>query len=196
MTLPIFSYGHSILKERCEDITPSYPDLDALINNMWETLYGANGCGLAAPQIGKSIRLFLVDSKTTFNNMNQSERKKLFESEDTGIVETFINARILRQSERTWTDEEGCLSIPNMTQQVSRPWSVEIEYYDKDFKQQRNIFAGSTARMIQHEYDHIEGILYLDYLSPLKRKIIQGKLRKIATGQFPAKYPMKYLKKL
>ena len=165
-----------------------------LISDMWETLYGARGCGLAAPQIGKAIRLFLVDSKTTYESFNEEDRENYFESTDTGIVETFINAKIISRSEDDWDDEEGCLSIPNMTQSVNRSWRINIEYLDSEFNQHTKTFAGATARMIQHEYDHTEGILYFDYLSPLVKKRIEGKLKKISKGLLPARYPMSYVK--
>jgi peptide deformylase len=193
MKLPILTYGHNVLREKCKEIDNSYPELNKLIDNMWETLYGATGCGLAAPQVNLSIRLFLVDSKTTFGHMDSADRQTYFEPGDTGIVETFINARITERSEETWTDEEGCLSIPTLAEEVERPWSITIEYLDRDFQPHTKTFHGATARMIQHEYDHTEGILYLDYLKPLKRKLMSGKLNKISKGIIKAKYPMKHV---
>ncbi len=194
MILPILSYGHSMLRKKCEEIDEAYPELAVLIANMWETLYGANGCGLAAPQINQPIRLFLVDSKITFNNLEEPDRKKYFGPDDEGVVETFINAKILNRSAKDWTVEEGCLSIPHLSGDVKRPWEIEIEYLDRHLNKQVRKFAGTTARMIQHEYDHIEGILYLEYLNLLKRKLIKGKLEKISKGKLPASYPMKFLK--
>jgi len=194
MQLPILSYGHPILRQQCHDIEASYPELNQLIDNMWETMYGANGCGLAAPQINAPIRLFLVDSKTTYDKMNDENRAAYFEAGDTGIVETFINATIIDESAETWTDEEGCLSIPGLAEPVTRSWSVTLEYFNREFQQQTKTFYGTTARMIQHEHDHTEGVLYLDYLKPLKRKLLQGKLEKISKGLVKAKYPMKFAK--
>ncbi|WP_207511207.1 peptide deformylase [Longitalea luteola] len=194
MQLPILSYGHSVLREKCQDIEAGYPELQKLIDNMWETMYGANGCGLAAPQVNVPVRLFLVDSKTTYDKMEDGEREDYFHPEDTGIVETFINAAIVEESEETWIDEEGCLSIPALSGRVNRPWSITIEYVNRAFEPQKKTFYGVTARMIQHEYDHTEGVLYLDYLKPLTRKLLQGKLEKIAKGQIKAKYPMKFAK--
>lgn len=193
MKLPILAYGHTMLREKCKEIDNSYPNLDTLIHNMWETLHGANGCGLAAPQVNLPIRLFLVDSKTTYEHMDDEERTTYFEPGDTGIVETFINARITERSAKTWTDAEGCLSIPKLAEDVERPWSITIEYVDTAFQPQKKTFHGATARMIQHEYDHTEGILYLDYLKPLKRKLLSGKLNKISKGTIKAKYPMKHV---
>ena len=194
MQLPILSYGHSILRKKCTEVDITYPDLDKLITNMWDTLYGANGCGLAAPQVDVPIRLFLVDSKTTFEKMEDTAREQYFINEDTGIIETFINATIIDESAETWVDEEGCLSIPALAEPVTRPWSITIEYLTREFKRQTKTFSGATARMIQHEYDHIEGILYLDYLKPLRRKLMHGKLEKIAKGRVKVKYPMQFAK--
>lgn len=193
MILSILSYGHPILRTVCEDIGQDYEDLNILMEDMWQTLYNAKGCGLAAPQVNRDARLFMVDSKTTFDTLRQDERAYYFGAEDTGIRETFINARITERSSETWEDEEGCLSIPNLTRLVTRPMNITIEYLDGNFIQQRKIFTGTTARMIQHEYDHIEGKLYLDYLKPLAQKLLAAKLKKISTGKLPAKYPMTYL---
>jgi peptide deformylase len=194
MQLPILSYGHDILRKQCEEIDANYPDLNTLIDNMWETMYGAHGCGLAAPQVNVPIRLFLVDSKTTYERMEDDIREDYFVPEDTGIVETFINANIIDESDEAWMDEEGCLSIPALAERVKRPWSITIEYFNRRFEKQTRTFYGTTARMIQHEYDHTEGVLYLDYLKPLTRKLLQGKLEKISKGQIKAKYPMKFEK--
>lgn len=194
MQLPILSYGHDLLRQPCAAIDATYPNLDTLIDNMWETMYGARGCGLAAPQVNVPVRLFLVDSKATYNAMGDGEREALFAKEDTGIVETFINATIVDASDETWTDEEGCLSIPALAEQVERPWSVTVQYQDRHLQQHTKTFYGATARMIQHEYDHTEGILYLDYLKPLTRRLLAGKLEKITKGKVKAKYPMKFVK--
>jgi peptide deformylase len=162
---------------------------------MWETLYSASGCGLAAPQVGKSIRLFIVDTKIIYDHTDPEDREEFFVPGDTGLVETFINARIIERFGEPYEEEEGCLSIPNMAQRVKRPWSVTIEYQDKDFVKHTKTFEGTTARTVQHEYDHTDGILYIDRISPLTRKLIDGKLKKIAIGKFPAKYPMIYKKR-
>ena len=193
MKRPILAYGHSILKQKCNDIEKNYPELDKLIADMWETMKNANGCGLASPQIGLPIRLFVVDSKTTFENLDEADREIYFDKDDKGIMETFINAKIIERSAELWEDEEGCLSIPNLSQKVKRPWTISIEYYNKDFDFQTKTFSGTTARMIQPEYDHTEGILYLDYLKPLTRRLMESKLKKIANGQIKTKYPIKFV---
>ena len=193
MNRAILAYGHSILKQKCNDIEKDYPKLDRLIADMWETMKNANGCGLASPQIGLLIRLFVVDSKTTFENLEEPDRKIYFDQDDKGIMETFINAKIIDRSAELWEDEEGCLSIPNLSQKVKRHWAITIEYFNKDFEPQTKTFSGTTARMIQHEYDHTEGILYLDYLKPLTKKLMDGKLKKIVKGQIQTKYPMKFV---
>jgi peptide deformylase len=191
--LPIVSYGHDVLRQKCIEVEQHDPELEALITNMWETLYGADGCGLAAPQVNVPVRLFLVDSKLTYESMDEEDREDFYDG-DTGIHETFINARIVEYSEDTWIDEEGCLSIPAIVRDVERPWSITIEYVDRQFQPQRKTFNGITARMIQHEYDHIEGILYLDYLTPRQKTLLKDKLRKISEGEITAEYPMKFTK--
>lgn len=193
MKRQILAYGHSILKQECEKIEKSYPQLENLISDMWETMQNANGCGLAASQIGQPIQLFVVDSKTTFGNLDEQNRQNYFEKDDKGIMETFINAIIIDRSDETWEDEEGCLSIPDLTQKVKRNWAITIEYFDRNFDLQRKTFSGTTARMIQHEYDHTKGILYLDYLKPLTKKLMEFKLKKIVKGQIKPKYPMKFI---
>jgi peptide deformylase len=193
MKRAILAYGHSILRQKCKDIEKDYPELDKLIADMWETMKNANGCGLASPQIGLLIRLFVVDSKTTFENLEEADRENYFTQDDKGIMETFINAKIIERSEQLWEDEEGCLSIPNLSQPIKRHWTITIEYYNADFERQTKTYRGTTARMIQHEYDHTEGILYLDYLKPLTKKLMDGKLKKIMKGQIQTKYSMKFV---
>ena len=193
MKRSILAYGHQILKQKCNDVEKDYPELDKLIDDMWETMENANGCGLASPQIGLPIRLFIVDSKSTFDNLGEEDRKFYFPQDDKDIMETFINANIIQRSEKLWEDEEGCLSIPNLFYKVKRNWAITIEYYNRNFEKQIRTFSGTTARMIQHEYDHTEGILYLDYLKPLTKKLLEGKLKKIARGQIKTRYPMKFV---
>lgn len=191
MILSIVAYGNDILRQPCAAITRQYPALDVLIDDMWQTLYVANGCGLAAPQVSHSVQLFIVDSVQTYENMDARNRKKYFDTHE-GIQETFINARITERSAATWTEEEGCLSIPALAAEVQRPWAITVEYLDRNFEPQTRTFSGSTARMIQHEYDHTEGILYLDYLKPLKRTLLKGKLQKVKDGKVKTRYPMKF----
>lgn len=191
MTLPIVAYGNDILRQRCAAIDAQYPGLDVLIDNMWQTMYVANGCGLAAPQVNHAIQLFIIDSVQTYENMDPRNRKKYFDTAG-GIRETFINARIIEYSTDNWVEDEGCLSIPTLDAPVQRPWAITIEYFDRNFEPHTRTFSGSTARMIQHEYDHTEGILYLDYLKPLKRTLLKSKLQKIKDGKVKASYPMKF----
>lgn len=193
MKRPILAYGHSILKQKCNDIDKNYPKLDKLVADMWETMKNANGCGLASPQIGLPIRLFIVDSKTTFENLDEQNQQIYFDQNDNGIMETFINAKIIERSAEIWEDEEGCLSIPNLSQKVKRHWTIKIEYYNQKFEKQIRSFSGTTARMIQHEYDHTEGILYLDYLKPLTKKLMEAKLKNIVKGRIKANYPMNFV---
>jgi peptide deformylase len=190
MILPIVSYGQGILRQKCKEIDQNYPDLEQLINDMWETLYPADGSGLAAPQVSHLIKLFIVDSKELYDRMEPEERTDFFEG-DEGIQETFINAKITMYSDDFWIENEGCLSIPTLSEEVERPWSITIDYFDRNFNKQTKTFSGTTARVIQHEYDHTEGKLYLDYVNPLKRKLLNGKLTKIAKGLVKTKYKMK-----
>lgn len=189
----ILAYGHAILRQKCNRIEKNYPELDKLIADVWETMENANGCGLAAPQIGLPIRLFVVDSKTTFENLEESDRKTYFDQNDQGIRETFINGKVIERSEYIWEDQEGCLSIPNLSQNIKRPWAITIEYHNKNFEQCTKTYSGMTARMIQHEYDHTKGILYLDHLKPLTRKLMESKLKKIMKGNIKTTYPMKFV---
>ncbi|MDV3957634.1 peptide deformylase [Elizabethkingia anophelis] len=193
MILPIIAYGHNILKQKCSPVAEN-PDLNQLIKDMWETMQNANGCGLAAPQIGQTKQLFIVDSTSVYQLMDAEDREHYFESEDHGIKETFINARITDYSDELWDDYEGCLSIPGLSQKVRRPWSINIEYLNADLQLQQRSFSGATARTIQHEYDHTQGVLYLDHLKPLTRKLMETKLRKIKNGKTESNYPVKYLK--
>lgn len=194
MKRAILAYGHHILKQKCNDIEKDYPELDKLIADMWETMENANGCGLASPQIGLPFRLFIVDSKSTFDNLGEEDRKFYFPQDDKGIMETFINAKIIQRSEELWEDEEGCLSIPNLFYKVKRNWAITVEYYNRNFKKQIRTFSGTTARMIQHEYDHTEGVLYLDYLKPLTKRLMASKLQKILKGQIVPTYPMNFIR--
>ncbi|GAA4781831.1 peptide deformylase [Olivibacter ginsenosidimutans] len=194
MKRSILAYGHHILKQKCNDIEKDYPELDKLIADMWETMENANGCGLASPQIGLPVRLFIVDSKSTFDSLGEEDRKFYFPQDDKGIMETFINAKIIQRSEELWEDEEGCLSIPNLFYKVKRNWAITIEYYNRNFEKQIRTFSGTTARMIQHEYDHTEGVLYLDYLKPLTKRLMASKLQKILKGQIVPTYPMNFIR--
>jgi peptide deformylase len=192
VTLPIVAYGSPILRAVAVDIAPDYPNLAQLIADMWETMYASNGVGLAAPQINRSIRLFVVDSQQIIEHLDEDERAE-FEG-DEGIKETFINARILNYEGDEWPYNEGCLSIPKVREDVYRPETITIAYVNENFEPQHKTFSGITARVIQHEYDHIEGKLFIDYLSPLKRKLLKGKLLDISKGKIRMDYRMTYPK--
>ena len=193
MKLPILAYGNSVLRQKCSQIAENTPEVQQLIHNMWETMDHANGCGLSSSQIGKPLRLFIVDSRSVFENSGTEDRLVYFDKDDRGIRETFINAKIIRSSEAHWGDYEGCLSIPGLSQKVERPWGITIEYLDQNFIRQTKNFTGLTARIIQHEYDHTQGILYLDHLKPLTRKMMESKLKKIAAGAIRTGYVMRFL---
>lgn len=195
MKLLILSYGYRILTQVCDNINSDYPNLERLIYDMWETMENANGSGLAAPQVGQAIRLFVVDSQTTYENLGAQDRKTYFDVDDVGIRETFINAKIISYSEKCWDDTEGCLSIPNLFQHIKRPWSITIEYYNAEFEKLTRMFKGTTARVIQHEYDHTDGVLYIDHLNPLAKKLIESRLKRIKRGQIKTGYPMRFSKK-
>ena len=188
MTLPIVAYGNSVLRKIAADITPDYPNLSKLLDDMWETMYSSKGVGLAAPQINKDIRLFIIDSKQIFDN--QEEDEKGVYNDEPGVRKVFINAKILQLSGEEWAYNEGCLSIPKIREDVYRPEDVLIEYYDSTFTRHVQTFTGLTARIIQHEYDHIEGKLFIDYLKPLKKKLLQGKLNDINKGKVRVDYKM------
>lgn len=183
MLLPIYAYGQPVLKKKAVAIEADYEGLPELIENMWETMYHADGVGLAAPQIGKSIRIFMVD---TVQAMKEGE-------EDQGIKTAFINAEILEESGKEWSYEEGCLSIPNIRGDVSRLDTVTIRWQDEEFNTHEQTFDGINARVIQHEYDHIEGKLFTEKLKPLKKKLIKRKLEAIRKGNAKAHYRMKFV---
>lgn len=185
MILPIFAYGQAVLKQEGQAITPDYPDLQELISDMWETMYKAQGVGLAAPQIGKSIRLFVVD---TIQMMEEGK-------EEEGIRRVFINARKVEETGDPWTYEEGCLSIPDIRGDVDRPPQIRLHYLDEHFVEHEEVFTGMNARVIQHEYDHIDGVLFIDHLKPLKRRLIQRRLENIRKGNINADYRLKFARR-
>jgi peptide deformylase len=189
MILPIVAYGDPVLRKECKDITAAYPNLDTLLENMYETMYEANGVGLAAPQIGLPIRVFLVDA-SPFADEDEMDAAELSEIE--GFKKTFINATILEEEGDEWAFNEGCLSIPDVREDVFRQPDITLEYYDENFKMHTEKFTGIIARIIQHEYDHIEGILFTDKLSALKKRIIKGKLANISKGKIKIEYRMRF----
>src|SRR2546423_2752462 len=182
MILPIVAYGHPILRKVAHDIDENYPDLDKLIEDMWETMYGSNGVGLAAPQVNKGIRLFVMDSAQIFNNMDEEERKEETYPDAPGIKQVFINAHIVEEQGEDWPYNEGCLSIPKIREDINRAEEVTIEYQDQNFHRHTKTFNGITGRIILHEYDHIDGKLFIDHISPLKRKLLKRKLDDISKG--------------
>ena len=194
MILPIVAYGHPVLREVAKDITPDYPGLDKLIEDMWETMYASNGVGLAAPQINKPIRLFVIDSAQIFNNMDEEEKAENEYPDAPGVKQVFINAQIRELNGQEWVYNEGCLSIPKIREDIPRNEEVTLEYVDEKFTPQIRTFNGITARIILHEYDHIEGKLFIDYLKPLKRKLLKGKLDDISKGKIKVDYKMAFLK--
>ncbi len=188
MILPIVAYGHPVLRKRATDTTADYPQLEKLIADMWETLYNSNGVGLAAPQINRDIRLFLVDTLQMFENMDADEKADY--PDDNGIKSVFINAKILKLDGDEWPYNEGCLSIPKIREDVYRNESVTINYLDENFQSHTQSFTGLSARVILHEYDHIEGKLFIDHISALKRKLMKGKLTDISKGKIRVDYKM------
>ena len=191
MILPIVAYGASVLRKVCDPIDSSYPNIKVLIDDMWETMYESNGVGLAAPQINKHIRLFVVDSAQIFTNAEPEDDTY---PDAPGVKKVFINAQIVELSGKEWVYNEGCLSIPKIREDVSRHENVTLSYMDENFVAQTETFTGMTARVILHEYDHIEGKLFIDYVKPLKRKMLQGKLNDINKGKVRVDYKMIQLK--
>lgn len=195
MVLPIVAYGHPVLRKVAQDITPDYPGLDKLIADMWETMYASNGVGLAAPQVNRDIRLFVIDSEQIFNNMDEEERAEENYPDAPGVKQVFINAHIVEELGDDWAYNEGCLSIPKIREDVKRAEEVTLDFLDENFVKQRRTFSGITGRVILHEYDHIEGKLFIDHLSPLKRKLLRRKLEDISRGEVSVDYKMLFPKK-
>ena len=193
MILPILAYGDPILKKESEEIDENYADLGALINNMFETMYRAKGVGLAAPQIGKNIRLFIVDgSPFAEKEEGEDDDPKALGIEN--FKKVFINPIIEEEEGEEWSFQEGCLSIPKIRENVSRKSDIVISYYNENWELKEERYSGYAARIIQHEYDHIEGVLFTDYLSPLKRKLLKKKLNNITNGLIEIDYKMSFPK--
>ncbi|MEP6675227.1 MAG: peptide deformylase [Ferruginibacter sp.] len=188
MILPIVAYGAPVLRKVCKDIDADYPDLEKFIDDMWETMYNSNGVGLAAPQVNKDIRIFVMDSQQIF--VNQEEDEKDDYPDAPGFKGIFINAHIKELGGNLWSYNEGCLSIPKIREDILRNETVTIEYVDEHFEPHIKTFNGVTARIILHEYDHIEGKLFIDYIKPLKRKLMRGKLDDISRGKTKVDYRM------
>ena len=183
MILPIYAYGQPVLRKKATDIDAQYPELQTLLNNMFETMYDSNGIGLAAPQIELSIRLFIVDG-SEIENINPN-----------GFKEVFINPVIEEEFGKEWEFEEGCLSIPDVRAHVKRKGELTIRYFDQNWVEHVKTFDGMAARIIQHEYDHIEGILFTDRISPLKRNMLKRRMDGISQGRVNVDYKMKFAKK-
>lgn len=182
MILPIIAFGDPVLREKTEEIGPDYPHLDKLIRNMYETMYNASGVGLAAPQVGLSIRLFIVDGKPMGDDDDPMEDFKM----------VFINPRIVEEVGERWAFEEGCLSIPDIREKVEREPRVRIQWMNEKFEPQEAVFDGLRARIIQHEYDHLEGVLFTDYVKGLKKQLLKSRLARISKGNIKPAYPMRF----
>jgi len=189
MILPIRAYGDPVLKKTAKDIKPDHPELKQLIADMFETMYGANGVGLAAPQVGHSIRLFIVDASPFAEDEDGKP------TEDTHLKDfkkVFINAYIVEEEGEEWPFEEGCLSIPGIREEVMRQPKIVLQYMDENFKEHEEEFDGYAARVILHEYDHIEGKLFTDRLPALRKRLLKGKLRDISHGKTDVKYKLRF----
>jgi len=189
MILPIVAYGDPVLKKKAIEINSRHPNLKKLIENMWETMYAAHGVGLAAPQIGESIRLFIVDGSpfaqdTDLDNIERDELKS--------FKKVFINAEILSYTGPQESFNEGCLSIPDIREDVNRLSTIEIAYYNERFERVEEEISGLASRIVQHEYDHIEGILFTDKLGPLKKKLLKTRLTQISRGKINPDYKMRF----
>lgn len=192
MVLPIVAYGNPVLRKVGKDITPEYPELNKLIGDMWETMYNSKGVGLAAPQINKDIRLFVIDSVQIIENLEEDEKDDY--PGDFGYKGVFINAQIVEVDGEDWSYNEGCLSIPKIREDIFRKESVTLTFMDEEFKAHTKTFIGVTARVILHEYDHIDGKLFIDYLKPLKKSLLKRKLDDISKGKISVDYRMSFNK--
>ena len=193
MILPIIAYGDSMLRKKAAEIATDYPGLKQLIDDMQETMHSASGIGLAAPQVGKSVRLFIIDTVTALKHIREDADKKdnRFMNEE-GIQRVFINAKQVHKNGTPWPYNEGCLSIPKIREDIERPEEITLEYLDENFQPRKETFTGLAGRVVQHEYDHIEGILFVDYLKPLKKRLLKKKLDNISKGIVDVDYKMKF----
>jgi peptide deformylase len=189
MILPITAYGDPVLRKVAKEISSDYPDLDGLIENMYETMYNAYGVGLAAPQVGLSIRLFVIDASPFAEDEDLTEQEQEFLA---GLKKVFINPKIIQETGEPWSFSEGCLSIPDIREDISRNERIKIEYLDQQFNKVVEEYDGLAARVIQHEYDHIEGILFTDKISSLKKRLLKSKLGNISKGKIKIDYKMKF----
>jgi peptide deformylase len=182
MILPVVAYGHPVLKKVASDITPDYPDLKQFLSDLWETMYQSDGVGLAAPQVNRSIRIFVIDASAF--------EEKYPEARD--FKKAFINAHIYKEEGEDWSFNEGCLSFPGLREDIVRKPVVYIRYLDENFQEHDERFEGVVSRIIQHEYDHIEGIVFVDRISSLKKMLIKGKLADITKGNVDVDYKMTF----
>lgn len=189
MILPVIAYGDPVLRKVGKEITKEHPKLEEIIDNMWETQYNAHGVGIAAPQVGLSLRLFVIDASPFADDEDLSEEEQNVLKD---FKHVFINPKIIEESGEEWAFNEGCLSIPDVREDVFRQEKVVIEYYDENWKKQTQTLTGLAARVVQHEYDHIEGVLFTDKLSPLKKRLIKGKLANITKGKVSVDYKMRF----
>jgi peptide deformylase len=183
MILPVYAYGQPVLRQKAKEIDKDYPNLQGLIADMFETMYASNGIGLAAPQIGLGIRLFITDGS------------EIEDIKPEGFKQVFINPQILEEFDEKWDYEEGCLSIPQVRADVNRHSKLVLRYFDENWQEHTHEFEGMAARIIQHEYDHVEGILFTDRIHPLKRTMLKSRLNNISQGRVNVSYKMKFLKK-
>jgi len=188
MILPVVAYGHSVLRKVCEEITPGYPGLKQLIADMWETMYHSNGVGIAAPQVNRPIRLFVVDTVQIVEGFDEEDRRR--HPAEKPVKQVFINAHKIEETGTPWAYNEGCLSIPKIREDITRPEQLRLRYLDEQFREHEETFNGVTARVILHEYDHIEGKLFIDYLPSLKKRLIRKKLEDISAGKVRTDYRM------
>mgnify|MGYP001545178801 CR=1 FL=1 len=194
MVLPIVAYGDPVLRKTGAEIDKDYPGLQKLIDDMYETMYNSSGVGIAAPQVGKAIRLFVVDAKP-FSDVPEDEESEYTKEEIAMMKQfkrTFINAQIVEEEGEDWPFNEGCLSIPKIREDVLRKPKIRIRYYDENFTFHDETFEGIVARVIQHEYDHIEGKLFVDHINPLRRRLLKGKLNDISKGNVKVDYKMRF----
>ncbi len=186
MILPIVAFGSPILREKCKEISKYFPDLPEIIDDMFETMYAASGVGLSAPQINKSIRIFIIDTAPFVDDE---------ENDIQPMKQVFINPKMIKEEGQKWLFNEGCLSIPEIREDISRKDEIEIEFLDENFQKQQKKFDGITARVIQHEYDHLDGILFTDKISTLRKRVLKGKLNDISKGKIEVNYKMRFPKR-
>lgn len=192
MVLPVVAFGHPVLRKVAADINKDHPQLKELIENLWETMYHTNGVGLAAPQVNESIRVFVIDTLQIVEGFDEED--KLEFPNEVGKKQVFINPKVIAKKGALWTYNEGCLSIPKVREDIKREEEVELSYLDENFQEHIASFSGITARVILHEYDHLEGKLFIDYLPALKKKLVQKKLKDISNGKVRVDYRMLFNK--